>query len=276
MTNNGISNGANLKTGVQERVNFGKIRLAGHYPDLLEIQLKSFQEYFQLETTPENRINEGLYRVFQENFPITDARNIFNLEFLDYFIDPPRYTIDECMQRGLTYSVPLKAKLRLSCNDPEHIDFQTIVQDVFLGNIPYMTPKGTFVINGAERVIVSQLHRSPGVFFGQSYHPNGTKIYSARVIPFKGAWMEFATDINLVMYAYIDRKKKFPVTTLLREKPAGVRIPFEYECRNSAGELLNTGHVTLVCIDKVTNKMCKLPAWFLQAFDPFFKCYDLW
>ena len=216
MTNNGISNGANHKTGVQERVNFGKIRLAGHYPDLLEIQLKSFQEYFQLETTPENRINEGLYRVFQENFPITDARNIFNLEFLDYFIDPPRYTIDECMQRGLTYSVPLKAKLRLSCNDPEHIDFQTIVQDVFLGNIPYMTPKGTFVINGAERVIVSQLHRSPGVFFGQSYHPNGTKIYSARVIPFKGAWMEFATDINLVMYAYIDRKKKFPVTTLLR------------------------------------------------------------
>ncbi|MEO6759354.1 MAG: DNA-directed RNA polymerase subunit beta, partial [Saprospiraceae bacterium] len=216
MTNNGISNGAVQKTGVQERVNFGKIRLAGHYPDLLEIQLKSFQEYFQLETTPDNRINEGLYRVFQENFPITDARNIFNLEFLDYFIDPPRYTIDECMQRGLTYSVPLKAKLRLSCNDPEHIDFQTIVQDVFLGNIPYMTPKGTFVINGAERVIVSQLHRSPGVFFGQSYHPNGTKIYSARVIPFKGAWMEFATDINLVMYAYIDRKKKFPVTTLLR------------------------------------------------------------
>jgi DNA-directed RNA polymerase subunit beta len=216
MTNNGISNGATHKSGVQERVNFGKIRLAGHYPDLLEIQLKSFQEYFQLETTPDNRINEGLYKVFKENFPITDARNIFNLEFLDYFVDPPRYTIDECMQRGLTYSVPLKAKLRLSCNDPEHIDFQTIVQDVFLGNIPYMTPKGTFVINGAERVIVSQLHRSPGVFFGQSYHPNGTKIYSARVIPFKGAWMEFATDINLVMYAYIDRKKKFPVTTLLR------------------------------------------------------------
>ncbi len=216
MTNYGITNEAAPKAGVQQRINFGKIRLAGHYPDLLEIQLKSFQEYFQLETTPDNRINEGLYRVFQENFPITDARNIFNLEFLDYFIDPPRYTIDECMQRGLTYSVPLKAKLRLSCNDPEHIDFQTIVQDVFLGNIPYMTPKGTFVINGAERVIVSQLHRSPGVFFGQSYHPNGTKIYSARVIPFKGAWMEFATDINLVMYAYIDRKKKFPVTTLLR------------------------------------------------------------
>jgi DNA-directed RNA polymerase subunit beta len=198
------------------RINFGKINLASAYPDLLEIQIKSFQEFFQLETTPDNRANEGLYRVFQENFPISDARNIFVLEFLDYFIDPPRYTIEECMQRGLTYSVPLKAKLRLSCNDEEHVDFQTIVQDVFLGNIPYMTPKGTFVINGAERVIVSQLHRSPGVFFSQSFHPNGTKIYSARVIPFKGAWMEFATDINAVMYAYIDRKKKFPVTTLLR------------------------------------------------------------
>jgi len=216
MTNNGTSNGAYPKTGVQERINFGKIRLADHYPDLLEIQLKSFQEFFQLETTPENRATEGLYKVFKENFPIADTRNIFNLEFLDYFVDPPRYSIEECMQRGLTYSVPLKAKLRLSCNDEEHIDFQTVVQDVFLGNIPYMTPKGTFVINGAERVIVSQLHRSPGVFFGQSYHPNGTKIYSARVIPFKGAWMEFATDTNLVMYAYIDRKKKFPVTTLLR------------------------------------------------------------
>ncbi len=198
------------------RVNFGKIKRASDYPDFLEIQVKSFREFFQLETTPENRMNEGLYRVFQENFPITDTRNIFVLEFLDYFVDPPRYTIEECMQRGLTYSVPLKAKLRLSCNDEEHVDFQTIVQDVFLGNIPYMTPKGTFVINGAERVIVSQLHRSPGVFFGQSFHPNGTKIYSARVIPFKGAWMEFATDINTVMYAYIDRKKKFPVTTLLR------------------------------------------------------------
>jgi len=207
---------ANVLSAEEKRVNFGKIKLAPEYPDLLEIQLKSFQEFFQLETTPENRINEGLYKVFQENFPITDARNIFVLEFLDYFIDPPRYTIEECMQRGLTYSVPLKAKLRLSCNDEEHVDFQTIVQDVFLGNIPYMTPKGTFVINGAERVIVSQLHRSPGVFFGQSFHPNGTKIYSARVIPFKGAWMEFATDINTVMYAYIDRKKKFPVTTLLR------------------------------------------------------------
>jgi DNA-directed RNA polymerase subunit beta len=211
MTSNG-----KVQSAEEQRISFGKIRLPSPYPDLLEIQLKSFQEFFQLETTPENRINEGLYKVFQENFPISDARNIFVLEFLDYFIDPPRYSIDECVQRGLTYSVPLKAKLRLSCNDEEHVDFQTIVQDVFLGNIPYMTPKGTFVINGAERVIVSQLHRSPGVFFGQTYHPNGTKIYSARVIPFKGAWMEFATDINTVMYAYIDRKKKFPVTTLLR------------------------------------------------------------
>ena len=211
MTSNG-----KVLTAEGKRVNFGKIKLSSQYPDFLEIQLKSFHEFFQLETTPENRMNEGLYKVFQENFPITDARNIFVLEFLDYFIDPPRYSIPECMQRGLTYSVPLKAKLRLSCNDEEHVDFQTIVQDVFLGNIPYMTPKGTFVINGAERVIVSQLHRSPGVFFGQSFHPNGTKIYSARVIPFKGAWMEFATDINTVMYAYIDRKKKFPVTTLLR------------------------------------------------------------
>ena len=206
----------NIALAEEKRVNFGKINLANEYPDFLEIQLKSFQEFFQLETTPENRSNEGLYKVFQENFPITDARNIFVLEFLDYFIDPPRYTIEECMQRGLTYSVPLKAKLRLSCNDEEHVDFETIVQDVFLGNIPYMTPKGTFVINGAERVIVSQLHRSPGVFFSQSFHPNGTKLHSARVIPFKGAWMEFATDINTVMYAYIDRKKKFPVTTLLR------------------------------------------------------------
>ncbi len=198
------------------RVNFGKIKLPNQYPDLLEIQLKSFQEFFQLETTLENRKDEGLYKVFQENFPISDTRNIFLLEFLDYYVDPPRYSIEECMQRGLTYSVPLKAKLRLSCNDKEHVDFETIVQDVFLGNIPYMTPKGTFVINGAERLIVSQLHRSPGVFFSQSFHPNGTKIYSARIIPFKGAWMEFASDINNVMYAYIDRKKKFPVTTLLR------------------------------------------------------------
>ena len=186
------------------------------YPDFLDVQLQSFQDFFQLETTSENRQNEGLFKVFAENFPISDTRNIFVLEFLDYFVDPPRYSIEECIERGLTYSVPLKAKLKLSCNDPEHEDFETIVQDVYLGTIPYMTPKGTFVINGAERVIVSQLHRSPGVFFGQSRHTNGTKLYSARVIPFKGSWIEFATDINNVMYAYIDRKKKFPVTTLLR------------------------------------------------------------
>lgn len=204
------------KNTIHGRINFGKTKHLAETPDLLDIQLESFREFFQLETTPDKRNNEGLFKVFKENFPITDTRNIFVLEFLDYFIDPPRYTITECMERGLTYAVPLKAKLRLSCNDEEHVDFQTIVQDVFLGNIPYMTPRGTFVINGAERVIVSQLHRSPGVFFGQSTHPNGTKIYSARVIPFKGAWMEFATDINNVMYAYIDRKKKFPVTTLLR------------------------------------------------------------
>lgn len=204
------------KVAPAPRHNFGKVKHLADTPDLLEIQIQSFKDYFQLETTPDKRSIEGLFKVFKENFPITDTRNIFVLEFLDYFIDPPRYTIDECMERGLTYAVPLKAKLRLSCNDEEHVDFQTIVQDVFLGNIPYMTPRGTFVINGAERVVVSQLHRSPGVFFGQSLHPNGTKIYSARVIPFKGAWMEFATDINNVMYAYIDRKKKFPVTTLLR------------------------------------------------------------
>lgn len=203
-------------TKMQNRVNFGKFDKLAETPDLLEVQIQSFKEFFQLETTPDKRNIEGLFKVFKENFPITDTRNIFMLEFLDYFIDPPRYSIEECMERGLTYAVPLKAKLRLSCNDEEHVDFQTIVQDVFLGNIPYMTPRGTFVINGAERVVVSQLHRSPGVFFGQSVHPNGTKIYSARVIPFKGAWMEFATDINNVMYAYIDRKKKFPVTTLLR------------------------------------------------------------
>lgn len=200
----------------QQRVNFGKVQQPAEIPDLLAIQLQSFKDFLQLETTPDKRNNEGLFKVFKENFPITDTRNIFNLEFLDYYVDPPRYTIEECIERGLTYSVPLKAKLRLSCNDEEHVDFQTIVQDVFLGNIPYMTPRGTFIINGAERVVVSQLHRSPGVFFGQSIHPNGTKIYSARVIPFKGAWMEFATDINNVMYAYIDRKKKFPVTMLLR------------------------------------------------------------
>ncbi|MFT3949444.1 MAG: DNA-directed RNA polymerase subunit beta [Agriterribacter sp.] len=207
---------SSTKVATNSRIDFGKIKHLAETPDLLEIQIQSFKEFFQLETTPDKRNIEGLFKVFKENFPITDTRNIFVLEFLDYFIDPPRYSIEECMERGLTYAVPLKAKLRLSCNDEEHVDFQTIVQDVFLGNIPYMTPRGTFVINGAERVVVSQLHRSPGVFFGQSLHPNGTKIYSARVIPFKGAWMEFATDINNVMYAYIDRKKKFPVTTLLR------------------------------------------------------------
>jgi DNA-directed RNA polymerase subunit beta len=186
------------------------------YPDFLEIQLKSFRDFFQLETTPENRKNEGLFKVFQENFPITDTRNNFVLEFMDYFIDPPRYSIEECIERGLTYSVPLKAKLKLYCTDPEHEDFDTVIQDVYLGTIPYMTERGLFVINGAERVVVSQLHRSPGVFFGQSIHANGTKLYSARIIPFKGSWIEFATDINNVMYAYIDRKKKLPVTTLLR------------------------------------------------------------
>lgn len=199
-----------------ERINFGSIKNQLSYPDFLDIQLQSFQSYFQLDTTPENREQEGLFRVFSENFPITDARNQFVLEFLDYFVDPPRYSIEECIERGLTYSVPLKAKLKLYCTDPEHEDFETIVQDVYLGTIPYMTPKGTFVINGAERVIVSQLHRSPGVFFGQSRHANGTKLYSARVIPFRGSWIEFATDINNVMYAYIDRKKKLPVTTLFR------------------------------------------------------------
>jgi DNA-directed RNA polymerase subunit beta len=200
----------------QERVNFATSRKVLEYPDFLDVQLQSFKEFFQLETTSDNRHQEGLFKVFSENFPISDSRNIFVLEFLDYFIDPPRYDIQECIERGLTYSVPLKAKLKLSCNDEEHEDFETIVQDVYLGTIPYMTPKGTFVINGAERVIVSQLHRSPGVFFGQSRHTNGTKLYSARVIPFKGSWIEFATDVNNVMYAYIDRKKKFPVTTLLR------------------------------------------------------------
>ena len=200
----------------QERINFATSKKVLDYPDFLDVQLQSFKEFFQLETTSDNRHQEGLFKVFSENFPISDSRNIFVLEFLDYFIDPPRYDIQECIERGLTYSVPLKAKLKLSCNDEEHEDFETIVQDVYLGTIPYMTPKGTFVINGAERVIVSQLHRSPGVFFGQSRHTNGTKLYSARVIPFKGSWIEFATDVNNVMYAYIDRKKKFPVTTLLR------------------------------------------------------------
>ncbi|MCG8573947.1 MAG: DNA-directed RNA polymerase subunit beta [Flavobacteriales bacterium] len=200
----------------QERINFSSQSTQFDYPDFLDIQLESFRQFFQLETTPENRSDEGLFKVFSENFPITDTRNQFVLEFLDYFIDPPRYTITECIDRGLTYSVPLKAKLKLYCTDPEHEDFETIVQDVYLGTIPYMTPKGSFVVNGAERVIVSQLHRSPGVFFGQSRHANGTKLYSARIIPFKGSWIEFATDINSVMYAYIDRKKKLPVTTLFR------------------------------------------------------------
>ncbi|MFZ0470978.1 MAG: DNA-directed RNA polymerase subunit beta, partial [Bacteroidales bacterium] len=199
-----------------ERVSFASKKDQLEYPDFLEIQLKSFAEFFQLGTTPENRRKENLYQVFMENFPITDTRNNFVLEFLDYSIDPPRYTIDECIERGLTFSVPLKAKLKLYCTDPEHEDFDTVIQDVYLGVIPYMTERGTFVINGAERVVVSQLHRSPGVFFGQSIHANGTKLYSARIIPFKGSWIEFATDINNVMYAYIDRKKKLPVTTLLR------------------------------------------------------------
>ncbi len=205
-----------ISTKKNQRISFASTKSQIDYPDFLDVQLKSFQDFFQLETTPENRQNEGLFKVFAENFPISDARNNFVLEFLDYFVDPPRYSIEECIQRGLTYSVPLKAKLKLYCTDPEHEDFETIIQDVYLGTIPYMTPKGTFCINGAERVIVSQLHRSPGVFFGQSRHANGTKLYSARIIPFKGSWIEFATDINNVMYAYIDRKKKLPVTTLLR------------------------------------------------------------
>ena len=199
-----------------ERLNFSSVQNKPDYPDFLDIQIKSFQDFFQLETKSEERGQEGLYKTFLENFPITDTRNQFVLEFLDYFVDPPRYSIQECIERGLTYSVPLKARLKLYCTDPEHEDFETIVQDVYLGTIPYMTPSGTFCINGAERIVVSQLHRSPGVFFGQSFHANGTKLYSARVIPFKGSWIEFATDINSVMYAYIDRKKKLPVTTLFR------------------------------------------------------------
>ncbi len=198
------------------RINFSSSKIQLEYPDFLEIQLQSFSDFFQMGTSPEDRKNEGLYKVFNENFPISDTRNNFVLEFIDYFIDPPRYKIDECIERGLSYSVPLKAKLKLYCTDPEHEDFDTVISDVYLGTVPYMTDRGTFVINGAERVIVSQLHRSPGVFFGQSIHANGTKLYSARIIPFKGSWIEFATDINNVMYAYIDRKKKLPVTTLLR------------------------------------------------------------
>ncbi len=203
-------------TNHTERLNFASTKNIPNYPDFLDIQVKSFKDFFQLETKSDERGNEGLYKTFMENFPITDTRNQFVLEFLDYFVDPPRYSIEECIDRGLTYSVPLKARLKLYCTDPEHEDFETIVQDVYLGTIPYMTPSGTFVINGAERVVVSQLHRSPGVFFGQSFHANGTKLYSARIIPFKGSWIEFATDINSVMYAYIDRKKKLPVTTLFR------------------------------------------------------------
>ena len=204
-----------MSTKAVKKINFASTKPAEHV-DFLDIQLKSFQDFFQLETNPENRVNEGLYKVFAENFPITDARNNFVLEFLDYFIDPPRYSIEECLDRGLTYSVPLKAKLKLFCTDSEHEDFKDIIQEVYLGMIPYMTPGGSFIINGAERVIVSQLHRSPGVFFGTSYHTNGQQLYSARIIPFKGSWMEFTTDINNVMYAYIDRKKKLPITTLLR------------------------------------------------------------
>ena len=199
-----------------QRITFATSKALLDYPDFLEVQLKSFRDFFQLETTAENRKNEGLYKVFQEVFPITDTRNNFVLEFIDYFIDPPRYTMDECLDMGLTYNVPLKAKLKLYCTDEEHEDFDTVISDVYLGAIPYMTPRGTFIINGSERIVVSQLHRSPGVFFGQSMHANGTKLYSARIIPFKGSWIEFATDINNVMYAYIDRKKKLPVTTLLR------------------------------------------------------------
>ena len=201
---------------VNNRINFASVPNPYPFPDFLDVQLKSFRDFLQLDTPPEERKNDGLYKVFAENFPITDTRNNFVLEFLDYYIDPPRYSIDECLERGLTYSVPLKAKMKLYCTDPDHEDFGTFIQDVFLGTIPYMTDNGTFVINGAERVVVAQLHRSPGVFFGQGVHANGTTLYSARIIPFKGSWIEFATDINNVMFAYIDRKKKLPVTTLLR------------------------------------------------------------
>ncbi|HUH34199.1 MAG TPA: DNA-directed RNA polymerase subunit beta [Moheibacter sp.] len=205
-----------VKAQENHRISFSSTKVNSPFPDFLDIQIKSFEDFFQLETRPDQRGNEGLYKTFAENFPISDTRNQFVLEFLDYFVDPPRYTIDECIERGLTYSVPLKARMKLYCTDPEHEDFETVVQDVYLGTIPYMTTSGSFIINGAERVIVSQLHRSPGVFFGQSYHANGTKLYSSRIIPFKGSWIEFATDINSVMYAYIDRKKKLPLTTLLR------------------------------------------------------------
>ena len=203
-------------TQVSKRITFSQIKKVIGYPDFLEVQLRSFREFMQVDTPPDKRKDEGLYKVFKENFPITDARENFVLEFLDYYIDPPRYSIPECKGRGLTHSVALKAKLFLYCTDPENEDFEPVTQEVYLGNIPYMTNNGTFIINGAERVVVSQLHRSPGVFFGQSYHANGTKLYSARIIPFKGSWIEFSTDVNNVMYSYIDRKKKFPVTTLMR------------------------------------------------------------
>ena len=253
-----------MSTKVAERINFSSIKNASKYPDFLDIQIKSFKDFFQLETKSDERDEEGLYNTFQDNFPITDARNQFVLEFLDYFVDPPRYNIQECIERGLTYSVPLKARLKLYCTDPEHEDFETIVQDVYLGTIPYMTPSGTFCINGAERVVVSQLHRSPGVFFGQSFHANGTKLYSARVIPFKGSWIEFATDINSVMYAYIDRKKKLPVTTLFRaigyERDKDILEIFDlaeeikvsksnlkkYHGRKLAARVLNTWHEDFV------------------------------
>ena len=203
-------------TTTPKRISFSRINKIIDYPDFLEVQLRSFQEFMQVDTPPNKRKEEGLYKVFKENFPITDARENFVLEFMDYYIDPPRYTIQECKRRGLTHSVALKAKLFLYCTDPENEDFEPVTQEVYLGNIPYMTNNGTFIINGAERVVVSQLHRSPGVFFGQSFHANGSKLYSARIIPFKGSWIEFSTDVNNVMYAYIDRKKKFPVTTLMR------------------------------------------------------------
>jgi len=203
-------------TNNTQRINFASIKNTVNFPDFLDVQLKSFQSFFQIGTTLDERRNEGLYKAFEELFPITDSRNNFVLEFIDYTIDPPRYSIEECISRGLTFKVPLKVKLKLYCTDADHEDFETIVQDVYFGNIPFMTPKGSFVVNGAERIVVSQLHRSPGVFFGQSFHSNGTKLYSARVIPFKGSWIEFTTDINNVLYAYIDRKKKLPVTTLLR------------------------------------------------------------
>ena len=205
-----------MSTVINQRVNFASVKNPMEYPDFLDVQLQSFKDFLQLDTPSELRKNDGLYKVFAETFPITDTRNNFVLEFIDYFVDAPRYSIQECLERGLTYSVPLKAKLKLYCTDPDHDEFDTQVKDVYLGTIPYMTPNGTFIINGAERVVVSQLHRSPGVFFGSSIHANGTQLYSARIIPFKGSWIEFATDINNAMYAYIDRKKKLPVTTLLR------------------------------------------------------------